>query len=187
MLGLAAGALALTWPAAAAQAAGSRLQGESSLMLVAGERVTVRLGPQGRLTLISIQPAAAETAAPPRPGRPKPPSEGNPLVETEAGAIAAVLGSRDGTAWLRIENGTSRAFDYRADLVTGATLQPTAVCTVLPLLSGYESWEKRAVPAILLSHFVSRDTSEVDCPQPARIAARPSTQASANAPATRGN
>jgi hypothetical protein len=167
-------ALALVVGASASAAAGaepapaaSRLADETTLRLSPGERVTVRLGPGGRLTLVSVVSEDAAHALPPKPGVPKPPGAGNPLVETPDGTVSFLTGAMGDGAILKVENGTSKAFDYQAVLLMGTDAapvrEPTGVCTVLPLLASWETWPRRRVNAILLSHFTPRDTNQVVC------------------------
>jgi hypothetical protein len=164
-------ALALAMGATAAVAAGaSHLTDETTLRLSPGERVTVRLGPAGRLTLVSVVPEDAAHALPPKPGVPKPPGAGNPLVETPDGTVSFLTGAMADGAILKVENGTSKAFDYQAVLLMGTDAapvrEPTGVCTVLPLLASWETWPRRRVNAILLSRFTPRDTNQVVCQEP---------------------
>jgi hypothetical protein len=169
-------ALALLLPLAAsaapapAPAGASHLADATTLMLSPGERVTVRLGPGGSLTLVSVVPEDVTHALPPKPGRVKPPSAGNPLVETPDGTVSFLAGPTGAGAILKIENGTSKAFDYQAVLLMGPDAapvrEPTGVCTVLPLLPSWETWPNRQVNAILLSHFTPRDTNQVVCQEP---------------------
>jgi hypothetical protein len=41
---------------------------------------------------------------------------------------------------LVLENGYDRAFRYRATISQGSRSEPTDVCTVIPMLRGYEHW-----------------------------------------------
>jgi hypothetical protein len=172
--GLAALALLLPLAASAAPApapaGASHLADATTLMLSPGERVTVRLGPGGSLTLVSVVPEDVTHALPPKPGRVKPPSAENPLVETPDGTVSFLAGPTGAGAILKIENGTSKAFDYQAVLLMGPDAapvrEPTGVCTVLPLLPSWETWPNRQVNAILLSHFTPRDTNQVVCQEP---------------------
>jgi hypothetical protein len=177
---IAALALVMGTSAAAAEqtrspAGASHLTDETTLLLSPGERVTVRLGPDGRLTLVSVVPEDAAHALPPRPGVPKPPGVGNPLVETPEGTVSFLTGAMGDGAVLKVENGTSKAFDYQVVLLMGTDAapvrEPTGVCTVLPLLSGYETWPRRRVNAILLNHFTPRDTNQVVCQEPRKAPA----------------
>jgi hypothetical protein len=170
--------LALAMPAAAqapSPARVSHLADETTLLLSSGERVTVRLGPGGRLALVSVVAEDPAHALPPKPGVVKPPSAGNPLVETPEGTVSFLMGPMGDGAILKIENGTSKAFDYQAVLLTGTDAapvrEPTGVCTVLPLLPSWETWPKRRVTAILLSHFTPRDTNQVVCQEPRKAPA----------------
>ncbi len=180
---IAALVLALALPAAAqapSPGGASHLVDETTLMLTPGERVTVRLGPGGRLTLVSVVAEDGAHASPPKPGAVRPPGAGNPLVETPAGTVSFLAGPLGDGAILKVENGASKAFDYQAVLLlAGAEAapvrEPTGVCTVLPLLPSWETWPRRRVTAILLSHFTPRDTNQVVCqetPKP-RAAPRP--------------
>ncbi|HEV7386154.1 MAG TPA: hypothetical protein VGN89_14830 [Phenylobacterium sp.] len=162
LLPLAASAAPAPSPAAA-----SHLADATSLMLSPGERVTVRLGPSGGLTLVSVVPEDVTHALPPKPGRVNPPNAGNPLVEAPEGTVSFLAGPMGDGAVMKVENGTSKAFDYQAVLLAGPDAapvrEPTGVCTVLPLLPSWETWPKRQVNAILLSHFTPRDTNQVVC------------------------
>ena len=177
--GIAALALLLPLAASAAPApspAGvSHLADATTLMLSPGERVRVRLGPAGSLTLVSVVPEDVTHALPPKPGRVKPPSAGNPLVEAPEGTVSFLAGPMGEGAILKVENGTSKAFDYQAVLLMGPDAapvrEPTGVCTVLPLLPSWETWPKRQVNAILLSHFTPRDTNQVVCQEPRKAPA----------------
>jgi hypothetical protein len=173
LAGLAAAVL-LAAQAASAQAAsellGSHLVGDRTLLLVAGERATVRLADDGRLTLLSVVHAEPAEAAPRGQAPPSGPGSPNPLVTTPPGTVAMVLGNAAGGARLKIENGTTLAFDYQAAMLDGAELPAravaTSVCTVLPHLASFENWERRRLPAMLLGGFASRQTSQVSCPEP---------------------
>jgi hypothetical protein len=158
-------ALALLAPVAATaqpKAAASHLVGDKAVLLAAGERVVVKLGPAGVLTLVSVRPADPAAAAPPRP------HAGGPLVETADGTIALLLGGDAAAAMLKVDSGVSEAFDYRAAVLPSADAnghgEPIGVCTVLPLLASYENWPGRRVPFLLLSGFATRATNEVVCP-----------------------
>ena len=175
-------ALALVTGASAAAAepappppGASHLTDETTLLLSPGERVTVRLGSGGRLTLVSAIPEDGTHALPPKPGPVKPPGAGNPLVETPEGTVSFLAGPKGDGAILKVENGTSKAFDYQAVLLTGTDAapvrEPTGVCTVLPLLPSWETWPRRRVNAILLSHFTPRDTNQVVCQEPRKTPA----------------
>ena len=153
----------------------SHLADATTLMLSPGERVTVRLGPGGSLTLVSVVPEDVTHALPPKPGRVKPPSAGNPLVATPEGTVSFLAGPTGDGAILKVENGTSKTFDYQAVLLMGPDAapvrEPTGVCTVLPLLPSWETWPNRQVNAILLSHFTPRDTNQVVCQEPRKAPA----------------
>lgn len=171
--GLAAAVLVAA-SAALAQAAseplGSRLVGDRTLLLVAGERATVRLADDGRLTLLSVVHAEPAEAAPHGQAPPAARGSPSPLVTTPPGTVALVLGNAAGGAHLKIENGTALAFDYQAAILDGAELPAravaTSVCTVLPRLASFENWERRRLPAMLLGGFSPRQTSHVSCPEP---------------------
>ncbi|RAK58623.1 hypothetical protein DJ021_01840 [Phenylobacterium hankyongense] len=180
-LGAVAVALALA-TSAAAQPAGaghlSHLLNDTDLLLFAGERVTVKLTPDGRLALVSAVRADPAEALPPKPGRRLAPGTGDPLAQVAEGAISLLMGPQGDATVLKVENGTSKAFDYRAVLLSQVgptqTGEPVTVCTVLPLLPGYESWAGRHAKAMRLSHFTPRDTNEVVCPQPPSPQSAPS-------------
>jgi hypothetical protein len=158
-------------PGGAARAAQSSVSADGrTLSLAAGERVVVRLGADGVLTLVSAVPATAAEAAPPTPGRPPKAAPAAP----EPGAIALTLGAEPSQSILKIDSGLSLAFDYHAALRRegAAASEATSVCTVLPLLASWEHWPY-AVRSITLSRFVTRKTNEVVCPEPA-----PSTETS---------
>jgi hypothetical protein len=159
--------LALAAPAAVAQtAARSHVMADGGVMVAMGERVVLRLAADGKATLVSAGPAALADAAPPKPG-----SGANPVQDAD-NAITLVLGEQGSGVLLKVQSGLSRAFDYDADLLVakagGWTAEPTSVCTVLPLLAGYESWPGRHADAIVVRNFRLRETNAVTCPQPKR-------------------
>ncbi len=152
-------------PARAAEF-GSHLQGDTVLVLAAGERVTVRLAPDGKLAIANIQAANPQDAGPPKPGS-RPKNDTAPFIEAPAGTLAFTLGGDDQAGLLKVENGGALAFDYQAWIPhPGGPLEPTSVCTVLPLLAGYEQWPKRHLSRLVLDRFTPRATNSVDCPQP---------------------
>jgi len=158
--------LALAAVASAQAAPTSHVEGGDVLVLVAGERVTLRLADTGKLQIDSVIPAQVFEAAPPSAGGRKLGPK-DPLITAPSGAVALVLGQVGDAAWLKIENGTSLAFDYEAWAPkAGGGLEPTNVCTVLPLLAGYEQWPGRRLPRLVLNRFTPRATNSVDCPQP---------------------
>lgn len=163
MLAALALALALQAPAAtAAPGFASHLAGDDGLVLAAGERVTVKLGDDNRLTLVSISAADPVQALPPRPRAPHPADDLSP----DEGALTLLMGPVADATVLKIDSGVSRAFDYRAQLLTSAADKAgpaVAVCTVLPLLPSFEQWEHRHGGALLLNHFRLRATNEVVC------------------------
>jgi hypothetical protein len=158
-------ALALLAPAVATaqpKSAASHLVGDKAVLLAAGERVVLKLGAAGVLTLVSVTPADPAAAAPPRP------HAGGPLVDADDGTIALLLGGDAKAAMLKIDSGIGEAFDYRAAVLPSADAagrgETIAVCTVLPLLASYENWPGRQVRFLLLSGFATRATNEVVCP-----------------------
>jgi hypothetical protein len=167
-LGGLAAALALTASAAGAQQAGysSHLVNDTTLVLVAGERATVRLESDGRLTLLSVFHALPAEAT---PGQAR--GEARELVTAPPGTVAFVLGNLAAGGNLKVENATSRAFDYRAAFLDGpdwpAKALPISVCTVLPRVASFEGWERRNPPALLVGALRPRDSNQVICPAPA--------------------
>lgn len=158
-------ALALAAAASAEPAPTSHLEGDNVLVLAAGERVTLRLAETGKLQIDSVAPAQVYDAAPPSAGGRKL-GPNDPLITAPSGTITLVLSQVGDAAWLKIENGTSLAFDYQAWMPKADGLEPTSVCTVLPLLAGYEQWPGRRLPRLVLNRFTPRATNSVDCPQP---------------------
>jgi hypothetical protein len=155
------------WAGAAAAEPLSRIQADGSLMLAVEERVTVRLGDDGGLTWVSAEPAPDGAAAPPKPrATGAGPRDGNPLVSTPPGTVSFVASQVGDNVLLKVENGGSQAFDYQAWLPRGAGLEPSNVCTVLPLLAGYEQWPGRRMPWIVFNRFAPHATNGVSCPQP---------------------
>lgn len=161
-LALALGLILLMAGGAAAQVRSGLSPDGRGLRLYPGERVVVRVGPGGVLDLVEARAAAPADAAPPRPGTRAPDA---PLIDTPAGTVALLLGVQGGQSFLKVESGLSLAFDYRASLRRGEVDEPTSVCTVLPLLAGYELWPY-AIGSMTLSGFATRTTNEVVCPQP---------------------
>ena len=161
--------LALAAPAAVAQTAPrSHLLADGGVMVAAGERVVLRRAAAGAPSLVSATPASAAEAAPPRAGTPGP----DPVVAAD-GNIVLLLGELNGDVLLKVQSGLGKAFDYEADLLVpqaggGMTAEPASVCTVLPLLVGYEMWPKRHIAAVVVRNFRLRDTNAVDCPKPRR-------------------
>jgi hypothetical protein len=164
---LLAAVLAAAAPAALAQTTRSHLLPDGALFVATGEKVVLRIAGDGALTMVSAAPAQAADAAPPKP------RSGVDPVQAADGAVTLVLGETGGDTLLKLQSGLDKAFDYDADLVQpqpDGTLkqEPTSVCTVLPLLAGYEHWPKRHVIGIVVSRFRLRDTNAVDCPEPTR-------------------
>lgn len=158
-------AAAIAAPAAAQPAAAwkSHLSADSrGLELYPHERVTVRLN-GGRLSLVSIVVAKDGEAAAPKPAV-RGPDAPMTLVEAPPQTIAFILGEADGKSMLKIESAIDKAFDYRAKMRSPQGSGVTKVCTVLPQLAGYETWEKRHIEALVLSDFAARDTNDVVCP-----------------------
>jgi hypothetical protein len=151
--------LALTAPSfASAQV--SHLVGDKAVLVAAGERVVLKIAVDGRLTLVSAKPAPLAAAAPPKP------RSNAPLEDAPNGAVAVLLGADEKGALLKIDSGIDQAFDLHAEALSQpkAAGEPLSVCTLLPLLAGYENWPGRRVPFILLSDFKTRATNEVVCP-----------------------
>ena len=159
----------VVFAAPAAQFA-SHLEGDGALVLAPNERVTLRLTPAGRLEIVDIHVATAQAVLPPKPGRKAPERPGgNPFIDAPEGTVAFLLAQVDSLAMLKVENATSQAFDYEAWITPGrpvGTLEPTSVCTSLPLLAGYEQWPGRQITRLVLNRFKSKPTNGVDCPQP---------------------
>ncbi|HEX5379125.1 MAG TPA: hypothetical protein VFW47_11150 [Phenylobacterium sp.] len=147
----------------------SRLEGDRALVLAPNERVTLRLSPKGRLEIVSIDFATVDGVLPPTPGRKAPERPGgNPFIDAPEGTIAFQMAQVDTTVMLKVENGTSSAFDYEAWIAPGVpvgTLEPTSVCTALPLLAGFEQWPGRKATRLVLNRFQSKATNGVVCPQ----------------------
>jgi hypothetical protein len=144
----------------------SQVWADGSVDVWAGERVTLRFGPDGRPELVSATPVSEAEAAPPKPGQGR-------FDDPPAGTVVLVAG-RDGERLrLKIESGQSRAFDYRVQLLTrttidSLTLQPAKACTALPLLSSFEDWPGTAATGVKLYDVRFRDTNEVVCAEPAQ-------------------
>lgn len=153
---------ALASPAAAQPARSSISADGLALNLAPGELVFVRLAPAGRLTLISVFPAPASAALPPKPGK-------GDLDPARLGEIGFLLGvAPDGRSTLKIDSGLSQAVDYNAALRREAASadEPARVCTLLPLLAGWEQWPY-AVSRLTLTGFAVKSTNEVVCSGPA--------------------
>ncbi|HEY8571826.1 hypothetical protein [Phenylobacterium sp.] len=157
-------------PPTLAQPAGpsSQVTPSGAIQVVVGDRVTVRLPADGKPQQVSVEPAAAGAAQPPRPGAGK-------FDDTRHGTVVITLQKvGDGDLMMKVESGIDQAFDYRAVLVHEVsagrwTGEPTSVCTVLPLLSSYEHWPKRPqARGIILSDFALRNTNGVVCPAPSK-------------------
>lgn len=156
-------AILLAFVSAAASAAptqSSLSADKRTLSLAPGELVTVRLGAGGRLALVSAVPAPAGAALPPKPGK-------GDLDPAQLGALVLLLGVADGKSTLKIDSGLSQAVDYGAALRRegAAADEPARVCTVLPLLAGWEQWPY-AVSRLTLSGFAVKSTNEVVCTGP---------------------
>ena len=151
-----------------APATGVTSQGE--IQVVVGDRITVRLRQDGHPEQVSVEHALPGAAALPKPG-----PGGGRFEDAPQGTVVFTLQQVDqGDVLMKVQSGIDQAFDYRAKLVhpvgPGRWLaEPTSVCTVLPLLTGYEHWPKRgATSGIVLSDLRLRNTNEVVCPQPSR-------------------
>lgn len=166
---LIAATLALAPAAVAQPKARSQVTPDGAIQVVMGDRVTVRLPPDGRPELVSVDVAPSEFAAPPKPGAGR-------FDDTAPGTIVVTLQPFNGTdVMMKVQSGVSKTFDYRAVLIheqVGGRIvgEPTSVCSVLPLLSGYEHWPNRPNTAgIVLRGFTFRDSNDVVCPDPATL------------------
>lgn len=153
-------ALAATAPALAQTRSGLVDDGHG-VAVYRGERAVVRPAADGRLTLVAVRPVPAASALPPKPGVKV---DDDPTADAIPGTIAIVLGGGPGDAVLKIESGLDLAFDYQATLVRepGGKPEPAKVCTVLPLLPGYETWPY-PVASVVLGRVRTRTTNEVVC------------------------
>jgi hypothetical protein len=144
------------------------LEGGRTARIYPGERMVVRVGPAGDLTLVSAAPAAPDAASPPRPGAA---STAETIDTAEPGTVTVALTSAAETK-LRLDSGLAQAFDYVATLQVrkdGRTVdEPVAVCTALPLLASFEAWP-RSVSSVTVAGFKTRPTNEVLCPEPQGI------------------
>jgi len=147
-------------PAAAAPTKSAVSADGRMLTLAPGELVVVRLDAAGRLALGSATPAPASAALPPKPGQ-------GSLEPSAPGALAFLLGVEGGKSTLKIDSGLDQAVDYRAALRRDgkAADEPARVCTVLPLLAGWEQWSY-AVSQLTLSGFAAKPTNAVVCSGP---------------------
>ncbi|MEO8113332.1 MAG: hypothetical protein ABI655_03050, partial [Phenylobacterium sp.] len=137
-----------------------------AILLYPNERVVLRVGPGGALTLMGATFAGPEKLLPPKPGPRGPENQGD-WNDARPGTIALMMGQVGADTLLKVESGIDKAFDYSAVMVIEGGPVPTSVCTVLPLLSSYEHWEKRHASALMLGEFATRETNEVICPEPA--------------------
>lgn len=169
-LALFAAAVANGQPAPPAAPRSHLVEGGRSILLYPNERAILRVGGDGRLTLLGVSYISPERLLPPRPG-PRGPENRGAWSEAPPGAIALMMGQVGADTLLKVESGIDKAFDYRAVMLLegegGPVQQPTSVCTVLPLLASYEQWERRHAGALVLGAFATRDTNEVVCPKPA--------------------
>jgi len=154
-------ALAAAAPAGA-QTRSGLVEDGAAVAVFRGERVVVRPAPDGRLVLVVVRPVPPQSASPPKPGARL---DDDPTADTAPGTIALVLGGGPNDTTLKIESGLDLAFDYRAALfrAPGARPQPAKVCTVLPLLPGYETWPY-PVASVVVGQVRTRTTNEVVCP-----------------------
>jgi hypothetical protein len=167
-------ALAVVSPAPAVaqppSAMNSHAVGEGGLLLAPGERVTLRLGPGGRVTVLSITLADPADIAPPKDAPEAAPLGRSALVKAPPGTISLVYGYFGSDTLLRVENATARGLDYAAALLVGdepsAGGEPTSVCTVRSGLASFEFWGGRRVPALLLTRFTARPTNDAVCSRP---------------------
>ena len=136
-----------------------------SLTLYPGERLVLRLGPGAVINVISAQRVDPAAALPPKPGSR---TADAPLTMADPDTVTLLLGGDAAQTVLRFESGLSLAFDYRATLRRGDADQPTSVCTVLPLLAGFEIWPY-AVASVTLGGFATRSTNEVTCSTPPKM------------------
>jgi hypothetical protein len=67
---------------------------------------------------------------------------GNVPAEVPAGAVRFTMGAAGGMTMLRVDNGTGRPFEYRAEIVLGGRRARTSTCTVLPKVQGWETWRE---------------------------------------------
>jgi hypothetical protein len=165
-LAVAAGS-AQAQPSAPPPAPSARVWNDGVVEIRLGHRVTVRIPEDGgNPEIVSVAPAQASEAAPPKPGQ-------GTFADPPAGLVAFVATRDGGQVRLKIESGVSRAFDYGARLAGDVPPDqvfefPVKACTVLPLLSAFEAWPQPAIAAtaVRLHDFRFRDMNEVVCADP---------------------
>jgi hypothetical protein len=123
-------AVALEPTAVSAQEAPIAEQASETLSIAAGETVTARIG-QGRFVVASRE-------------------RGEASGEPPAGTVRFSMTADPGMTMLQVENGTDRAFEYRARMFLGRRSARTSTCTVLPGMAGFEHWP-HAIDRIELS------------------------------------
>jgi hypothetical protein len=107
-------------PAAlAAQESAPAEQASERLSVAAGETVTARIV-DGRFLVTARARGEASGDVP----------EGTVRFSMTGG----------GMTMLQVENGTGRAFEYRARMFRGRRSAATSTCTVLPGIAGFEQW-----------------------------------------------
>jgi len=121
-----------------------------SLTLVPGETVTARVASDPPGFVILSRNVAASGA-----------SEGAAVAE---GTIRFAFTSRGRESMLQVENGYDRVFHYRAVIERGDRSMPTTICTVVPHITGFESWP-HAIDRLELSspRFVETTPGMISC------------------------
>jgi hypothetical protein len=110
------GALLSAAPAAAQEAAPA-----PTLSIAPGETVTVRITPDGHFVEL---------------GRARGEASGQRAADT----VRFTFSEMSGQKMLHAENGYDRPFAYRARMFSGRRSTNTSICTVMPRISGIESW-----------------------------------------------
>ncbi|MGA0607481.1 hypothetical protein ACO2Q0_15935 [Phenylobacterium sp. VNQ135] len=143
----------------------SQVTADGALRLWAGERVTVRFDADGRPELVSVVPAPESDVLPPKPGQGK-------FDDPPQGVAIFLVGRERDRLWLKTESGLARAFDLRAQLLSGPAarpdMRPVSACTILPLLTDYQDWPASGAAGVQLYEVRMRDTNAVTCTNPAR-------------------
>lgn len=143
----------------------SQVTADGALRLWAGERVTVRFSPDGKLELVSAFAAPEADVLPPKPGQGR-------FDETPEGVVVFLVGRDRGRLWLKTESGVAKAFDLRAQALSGPSakpeMRPLSACTVLPLLTDYQDWPGDGAAGLQLYEVRFRDTNAVVCTNPAK-------------------
>jgi hypothetical protein len=150
------GALAIAM--LAGPAAAQSVERADSLTLRLGETALIELDPSGQMLIVergqaspfsdddmrmlramlagALGPAVGPDSAP----IPASPESGPTFTRANALRMSFVEVPDGGGVVLRIENGYDRGLEYRAAIFADFRTTSTDVCTVRPLLRGYEHW-----------------------------------------------